>query len=611
MSQAKEPTLDTVHKKDKREERRRRIERMQKYTSDGLLLSESEDSSSEERSVDSGRKPSPSSPPSLWRKNKIPDSKFSPLKSVPKTLEDSKHQPELQSPFRKTLEIGILSPERLRNPSDQPLDSVRKVISFDATNRDLVEDICDELTVASRCAAVLYDFLYQDDAVSSNRRWDDADSDDENNYDDKHIDKISPVDRMWFTGTFLNIVRNSAVGKKCVDDLVLVLLKLPSPSLHGLFGLITIDFVVQKFFIESTLFISSLIEDMVYEDDRVTSMRLPLLHKIYLASRLSMVEKVHIRKSILSASYNTSYARLQRCVAGEKMSRLNEVDLNNLANQNLLDCIANNIMDAMQSSLTAINSAKVTSKPNATEENAGVRVHDNISSIIQLTKFILYIEAKENDRMEISQRIDYLTRLVINMYRCYGSNLGASNAAVESPALQANLSSLLNQLVRSISSTDRPDSHKNDILRELLRYWPKGSYVREIAFIDATITVLCSMRPQSLSVPERIYSNAENASSLQFPVIVSYAERALNRLLLSCNSPHFKVANRAILAFQCPAILQIYIIENDQDDERVSESKARIMEKLVKSLRSIRSHWHPMVQQSASMTYDYIFEFFA
>jgi hypothetical protein len=66
---------------------------------------------------------------------------------------------------------------------------------------------------------------------------------------------------------------------------------------------------------------------------------------------------------------------------GEKLSQLVEVDLNHLANNRLLDDVVLNKGDiAMLTAVEACDASRPISKPNATEENAGYRIFDHLSS---------------------------------------------------------------------------------------------------------------------------------------------------------------------------------------------------------------------------------------
>lgn len=585
---------------EKRLELSRRNQRQQKY-------SESFESESEEESVSNNRKPSPLSPPNLWKITGNTDI------CSPSRPNKSNHSPDvLPSPFRKTLADGMLSPGKHRYALENSLDSVKRTISFDIQKVSLVDELCDELTILSRCACILYDLLFHYEQQGHNfsvklQRWDDADSDDEQH----DVGKITPVDRMWFTGTFLNLIRNTTLAKNIVNDLISSLSMVVSPSLHELFGIINEDFVIETFLMSSSFFVSRLVEEMIIEDDRVTSVRVPILQALYQGVKLSSDNGNKIRQSILLAVYTTTYSRLQRCIVGEKLSRMAEVDLNHLANHRLLDnIVSSKDNDAILTTLNACDTSRPTSKPNATEENAGYRILDHLSSIMQLLKFICVMEIGYVSLPGFLCRLDYLMKIVMNLYRSYGSPLGAVTGALESPVLQANLLSILFQLIHLIKLTDKQESLMNDILKEFLRYWPKGMFIRELSFIDALVAVLTA-RPLPVTARVRRDNNFLATNTLSFTLSQSYPERAINRLLLSCESPHFKVSNRATLSFQSPILLQFYFISSDTDDEILSEAKEEFMEKLVLCMRSNRTHWHPAIQQAAAATYDFVFQYFS
>mmetsp|Transcript_11751 Transcript_11751/g.17795 ORF Transcript_11751/g.17795 Transcript_11751/m.17795 type:complete len:698 (-) Transcript_11751:176-2269(-) len=544
----------------------------------------------------------------------------------------SDHLASNGSAFSSTLKAGLLSPPKSSSNRNASGDSLSRVIF-----RALFGPIL---------------------LTQSSTNW--MDDDDDNIDSLESCRSIEVVDEAWFNGLINNSLLTSkalgiearesdtlSISSGCsrpvkVDSCVfstsssavecMVVSSNRTASITSSPGLAVPPEYILSTFIDAH-FITCLVNQLPFEDDRFTSPRVSVLKALYLNCP-------YLRETLVNSLREVSHLRLARCKVGSRIAVRDEVDPNYLSLKESLDymddirktpdslesCISSTSCDLFSNSNSTIRTASMfttfvsssASKPTVLFPSLGPQMSTDINSsglsnsaitrdhdnfIVELALYMVISEPiltnPTSSRGDISAYnrsfiLETVLHVIVNILKCYGRRLGKSTESVEEPAVLQNTLIILSELI------PRMEVNKVDslILPAILRCWPGGeNSVREIAFLKALGIALpfCTNRSSLSSQPPATHKDTI-PSLASFPR-ASPKYQCLVKLTRCTTSLHFKVALEAIQLCIHPAIVILFM--SDKDSEC-----SNLLETLVDNLRADRSHWNVLVRKSAECALD-------
>mmetsp|Transcript_7758 Transcript_7758/g.11527 ORF Transcript_7758/g.11527 Transcript_7758/m.11527 type:complete len:714 (+) Transcript_7758:199-2340(+) len=375
-------------------------------------------------------------------------------------------------------------------------------------------------------------------------------------------------------------------------------------------------------------FITSLVDQLPFEDDRFTSPRVSVLKALYLNCP-------HLRGTLAMSLREVSYLRLLRCKVSSRLAVRNEVDPNHLMLKESFDYMdyideapnaststpstigpASNLCSS-PTSPSPIPSPEMKPKSTSLFPSLGPQIPTNVSgsasttsgntrdhdnSIVELALYMVITEPLPADSVitkggvgsyNRSFILETMLHVVINVLKCYGRRLGKTTESVEQPAVLQNTLRILSELIprMEVGAVDKL------ILPAIIRCWPGGgNSAREIAFLKALGVALpfCGSPSPSRSCPATIEGEIPPLTS--FPR-ASSRYKCLLKITQCTTSPHFKVALEAVNLSLHPAIVIHFISDDDSEC-------SRLLETLVDNLRANRTHWNVLVRKAAETALD-------
>lgn len=442
----------------------------------------------------------------------------------------------------------------------------------------------------------------------------------------KILRSVLHVDRIWFDNYMwaycranrkysLNIIENfqSLLGNEFALTLV--------PSLLEAFCACSL--------------VQQLVSELPFEDERFDSPKAGLVKAMYLSVP-------HSRAHILSGLSEMSRLRVCRCVGADSVALQHELCVNSVASKGLLDhtnafqyyssqsCASIPVMDSDKSvTASLVNSCSAASViPGSTEERCATTVLDSDCCTVEVLRFVVKFERlalMHGDGQDSSfySHWNVVLSVIVNVFRCYGSRLSRKGESSEQPFVLNGILKVLHKFLMLqhcvLRRTSDCDARRlfSTLARQLCSSWPKGNYIRELAYVraaevllstvdDATVTDIAQLTKSKCGTSCCSTDQTEVLTSLLKLNVTNSTIGALRKCFLcvlsSASSYHFKVANAAICVLvKNPRVLFRWILRKDDSDCESDDDGSAVASSLVEILRDNRTnHWNPQVQKLSS-----------
>ena len=492
-------------------------------------------------------------------------------------------------------------------------------------------------------------------------RWDDSDEEEEENDEHclgpelLHCKDIDVVDEKWLTDLIksrsnsrsnsLDLTRkdldfslpvkpgrdNNHISTHHIvssrDDISPNVSRLLSPPLQGRDKSNSIDLPspsVAKSESESLLqryitptLITKLVLQLPHDDERLSSPRLSVLKALYKNCS-------SLRPIISHALVVAAHSRYLRCEESRRNARL----LGSEVNEASLALESSNISGFDGKPRGNVFS---TEHMGQKEEYTGTMVRDHDSSVIELTLFIVITECtplsdstSQSHVRDTRNHFDVVVSIVTNVMRCYGSRLGKSSGSVEQPGILRGVFKIIDIFMTNKVDSISGKAAADTLLNRLVKLWPRGNHVQEVAYLKLCAHILSQMRPPSPDIKLPSLGSSDSLSvalrklTLEKSTVSSTIQLALKRLVSCMSSAHFKVASQAIQTVMQLNILHPHFISNPLPWRRTPQmcqdmlnnhEETNAVEVVVEVLRDNRSHWHPQVRHLSEEALDNLLDF--
>ena len=363
--------------------------------------------------------------------------------------------------------------------------------------------------------------------------------------------------------------------------------------------------------------ITQLVLQLSSDDVRVVSPRLSVLKALY---KNCLV----MRSTILSSLELSAYNRALRCQENSFMAKSMSIHYDEAsAAVHRRDFSGDN--DYVESR------PDTRLPPTAISHSGKIRDHDG--SIVELALYITVAEFTLSQDQVLSENkleiMDSIFGVVANVMRCFGSHLSSAAGNVDDSPILNGVIKIVDTILKYFKETGgcgyAVGKCVDDILERILKHWPRGDTMRELAYWRVAGAVLPYTQGSPIANEQSIDNVSQGLVSLLKLPKRSSSQRLIEKLISAISSTHFKISIEVIrIVMQREILLPVFVkssstlhirrsCSDDFEDSiprlnNGSESVPR-MEALVNALRKNRKHWHAVVKASSEHALDILFEY--
>ena len=468
------------------------------------------------------------------------------------------------------------------------------------------------------------------DAQHSEIRWDEADDVDEKNDLLEEVERIPAVDEDWFTGLIENNKRsrsgssesdasqegncrrsrsnsmtlgNPLLGQSnVVNDITPFLTSkaieyaLCSTTKdtniacdeNGIQNKSSVANRTKVSLLEDYItldLVNDLVLQLCHDDDRVMSPRLSVLKALY-------KNCPSMKGAIINVLELATYNRVLRCKEKTELAKSRNMHY---------DEASKHVLRQDFSELSSGNQDKEA----LGGESSPTLQFDHDGSIVELTLFIVVTESSSHSATKQSDQTpstlcDTIIRVVSNVMRCYGSHLSSAVGSVETCPLLQGVVDIIRTLFQHFSSRDDSSCCSVEaLLDKILKYFPRGDTMRELAFWHVIASALPFVSSSNIHQMKSL--EPQLVSRLSYSKIPS-SQRLMKKLINAVSSSNFKIANKTIQVVMNQEILEKFFLSSDESNDN------SWVEGLVSALRNNRQHWHISIRELSENALDILMD---
>jgi hypothetical protein len=362
--------------------------------------------------------------------------------------------------------------------------------------------------------------------------------------------------------------------------------------------------------------ITQLVLQLPHDDDRVTSPRLSVLKALH-------KNCASMRSTISNALELASYNRVLRCQQNKHMAKS--------LNLHYDDASAAVFRHDFTDDDPLCETTAATAPPFASSRAGVSKFRDHDGSIVELALFIAVTvftsPVKLSDgtihaSSDMHDTFSSLVSTVSNVLRCYGCHLSSAAGTVDDCTVLKTIIKIVTVCLSYFKSLDpsgtKACSGAQQLLERLVKHWPRGDTMRELAYWKVSAVVLpfislaagvTATGTQTVTGSTGVDVTAGAGLTPVSPCILprlkrksSPAQTIITKLMSAVTSTHFKIAIQAIqVAMQKDILLPFFITADSSRNSTVLS--------LVEALRSNRQHWHAVVKATSENALDMLLDY--